>query len=186
MYMPKKTIGQYERESKKIGSCLVHPAHGASRKVYQMRHGKLPSHIYVCHKCDNPPCILDRHHFLGTHDDNMKDCVAKGRMKAAMCKPEVRKRISDGIKNYFKTLEGQKRASAQQLKRYSSLSELIRQSESVRKGWAAMSPEKRKDRIELAKKGRAASLERSKLNKSGYGHPWRLKDLPADAVERIG
>jgi len=78
----KKTAKQYEQEAVQIGKCLVHPnKKGAARHVYQLRHGKLPTHIYVCHTCDTRRCILDEHHFPGTQQDNMQDMLRKGRHK---------------------------------------------------------------------------------------------------------
>jgi hypothetical protein len=35
--------------------------------------------MWVCHRCDNPPCILVAHLFLDTAQGNMDDKVSKGR-----------------------------------------------------------------------------------------------------------
>src|ERR1017187_2888762 len=159
----KKSVKAYERQSKMIGECLVYPyAKSVARRLYIARHGEIPSDIFVCHTCDNPRCILDTHHFPGTLADNMKDCAEKGRMKAAMSKPEVRKKISDGLKRYFASSYGQANASAQQLKRYSKISALIRHAEIMRKNWANASPKNRKARIEKAKCCRAVRQEERK------------------------
>jgi len=49
------------------------------RVVFEECHGPIPDGMYVCHTCDNPPCINIDHLFLGTPRDNMLDKVAKGR-----------------------------------------------------------------------------------------------------------
>lgn len=52
----------------------------ASRYAWQKANGRtLSQDEHVCHKCDNPRCVNPEHLFVGTHTDNMRDKVRKGR-----------------------------------------------------------------------------------------------------------
>jgi hypothetical protein len=110
--MKRKTVKDYEREAIKIGKCLVHPVAHIARHVYQLRHGKLfSSKICVCRTCDNPQCIRDSHHFLGSHDDNMKDASAKGRLKRAQNNPEAARKKSVSMIRYFSNAAARRKNS---------------------------------------------------------------------------
>jgi HNH endonuclease len=51
----------------------------AHRIAWEHHFGPLPEGLCVLHHCDNPPCVLIDHLFIGTKGDNNRDMTAKGR-----------------------------------------------------------------------------------------------------------
>lgn len=80
----------------------------AHRFAYELTYGKVPADMHVRHACDNPSCVNPAHLSIGTHQENMKDMVVRGRQQrvagtrkwsAKLTEADVeliRSRIADG------------------------------------------------------------------------------------------
>lgn len=51
----------------------------ASRISWAIHFAPIPADLFVCHHCDNPPCVRPDHLFLGTALHNTRDAIRKGR-----------------------------------------------------------------------------------------------------------
>lgn len=61
----------------------VFDTQAAHRISWALEHdGVMPDNL-VCHRCDNPPCIRPSHLFVGSHQDNVRDMVQKGRANSS-------------------------------------------------------------------------------------------------------
>lgn len=62
---------------------------GCHRKAYELWfRTSIPSDMFACHSCDNPPCCNPYHIFIGTRQDNVDDRERKGRNKMPHSKGE--------------------------------------------------------------------------------------------------
>lgn len=62
----------------------------AHRLSWMIHHGEISDSLFVCHTCDVRNCVNPGHLFLGTAQDNILDCVKKGRHW------QTQKRIQNG------------------------------------------------------------------------------------------
>lgn len=85
-----------------------HMAHKISFKLFNPSVRITPNRV-ICHKCDNRKCINPEHLFIGTHADNVRDRVQKGRSSCGVDRPcaklnpqkviEIREYIERGYTN---------------------------------------------------------------------------------------
>jgi hypothetical protein len=73
----------------------------APRISWSIYKGELPDDACVLHRCDNPYCVNPDHLFLGSHLDNMQDCVKKHRISRGERHSEIQKRVvARGVRHY--------------------------------------------------------------------------------------
>jgi excisionase family DNA binding protein len=72
---------------------------------YALSRGPVPPRAYVCHHCDNPPCVRPEHLFLGSGADNARDCISKGRARRAQGADTAAARLNDEAVRAIRAVE---------------------------------------------------------------------------------
>jgi len=54
--------------------------HLAHRLSFQLSVGEIPEGLVLRHTCDNRKCVRPEHLIPGTHSENLRDCVDRGRL----------------------------------------------------------------------------------------------------------
>lgn len=79
----------------------------SQRIAWALTYGPVPEKLHVLHRCDVRSCCNPEHLFVGTHQDNLADMVAKGRQAIGHGKGrkltaeavlEIRRAISAGTR----------------------------------------------------------------------------------------
>lgn len=77
---------------------------GAHRMAFMLFKGEIPDGMDICHTCDNRWCVNPDHLYAGTRQENMSDCVSRGRAAGGNRKhlkenqvQEVRRRLGAGM-----------------------------------------------------------------------------------------
>jgi hypothetical protein len=77
----------------------------SNRVAWELTNGPIPDGLHVLHMCDNPPCCNPKHLRLGTHQENMADCIAKGRNSKGPEHVEKMKRARQARENMKRLCE---------------------------------------------------------------------------------
>lgn len=66
---------------------IRHKTAKAHRVAWMICNGDIPKGLFICHACDNPPCVNPAHLWIGTELENIKD-------------RDTKKRVAHGEKHY--------------------------------------------------------------------------------------
>lgn len=81
-YVPEAGCHIYAGVNKKKGYGTIkvgNKNYSSHRVAWEREYGEIPRGLSVLHKCDTPSCCNPAHLWLGTNQQNVDDCVAKGR-----------------------------------------------------------------------------------------------------------
>lgn len=68
------TRGHHGHGALKVAGSMV----AAHRLSWEFANGAIPPGAYICHRCDNPPCVRPDHLYAGDATTNMSDRVERG------------------------------------------------------------------------------------------------------------
>lgn len=70
------------------------------RVMWALLNGPIPDGKLICHRCDVPGCLNPKHIYCGTHADNSRDSVERGRTVWAQYPEMMREAVTrGGLKN---------------------------------------------------------------------------------------